>query len=368
MIINEFELNNDLEYIKENISYISKFIEENNINDNLLNLEKEMLKDGFWDDMNQSKKVVKEINNLKNILDNFNNIKSIYDNIIILIDFIKSGETEFNDELNNNLLEIKEKINDFRISILLNGKYDNYNAIVSINSGAGGTESFDFVNILFQMYQKWANKHNFKITVLDYLAGDTVGFKNISFLVEGDFVYGLLKSEKGVHRLIRISPFDSNGKRHTTFAAVNVVPEIENELNVEIRPEDIEIDTFRASGAGGQHVNTTNSAVRIKHLKTGIIVTCQNERSQLQNKEFAIKLLKSKLVELEIEKQNKEISDIKGKEEKIEWGSQIRSYIMQPYELVKDHRTKFEKNNVSNVFNGDIDDFSKSYLEYIVNK
>lgn len=280
-----------------------------------------------------------------------------------MIEFLKSGDLSFENELIEEMDIIVNLVDEYKTTILLNGKYDNNNVIVTINSGAGGVESFDFVSMLYQMYEKWANKHKYKFKILDYLQADEVGFKNITFSIEGEYVYGLLKSEKGVHRLIRISPYDSNKRRHTTFAAVNVIPDLEQEINIEINSSDIEVDTYRASGAGGQHVNTTNSAVRIKHISTGIVVTCQNERSQIQNKETAMKILKSKLIELEIENNNKVIQDIKGKEEKIEWGSQIRSYIMQPYELVKDHRTKYEETNVESVLGGQIDGFIKAYLK-----
>lgn len=280
-----------------------------------------------------------------------------------MMEFLKSGDLSFENELIEEMDIIVNLVDEYKTTILLNGKYDNNNVIVTINSGAGGVESFDFVSMLYQMYEKWANKHKYKFKILDYLQADEVGFKNITFSIEGEYVYGLLKSEKGVHRLIRISPYDSNKRRHTTFAAVNVIPDLEQEINIEINSSDIEVDTYRASGAGGQHVNTTNSAVRIKHISTGIVVTCQNERSQIQNKETAMKILKSKLIELEIENNNKVIQDIKGKEEKIEWGSQIRSYIMQPYELVKDHRTKYEETNVESVLGGQIDGFIKAYLK-----
>lgn len=308
-------------------------------------------------------KIIKELNEKKGLVDKYKDLKSRYENIEIIIDFIKSGDESFENELNNEIQVIIDLIEQYKITILLNEKYDNNNAIITINSGAGGVESFDFVSMLYQMYEKWANKHKYKIKILDYLQADEVGFKNITFSIDGEYIYGLLKSEKGVHRLIRISPYDSNKRRHTTFAAVNVVPDLEQEINIEINSSDVEIDTYRASGAGGQHVNTTNSAVRIKHIKTGIVVTCQNERSQIQNRETAMKILKSKLIELEIENNNKVLQNIKGKEEKIEWGSQIRSYIMQPYELVKDHRTKYEETNVENVLNGQIDEFIKSYLK-----
>lgn len=273
-----------------------------------------------------------------------------------MIDFYKDGDISFEDEIEVTRKSLNEKIENMKIKILLSDKYDTYDAIITINSGAGGMESFDFVDMLFRMYEKWANKNNFKIEILDYLSED-VGFKNITFQITGEYIYGKLKTENGVHRLVRISPFDSNAKRHTTFAAVGVSPIINQDSQVDIRVDDIEIDTYRSSGAGGQHVNTTNSAVRIRHKETGIVVTCQNERSQIQNKEHALKILKSKLIQLEMQNRENELKDLKGKEEKIEWGSQIRSYIMQPYEMVKDHRNKYEESNAKSVLDGNIDNF-----------
>jgi len=252
------------------------------------------------------------------------------------------------------------------LNTLLNEKYDNLNALVTLHSGAGGTESYDFVNILFRMYQKFCDDENLKLIVLDFLKED-VGYKSITFKVLGDNAYGLLKSEKGVHRLVRISPFDANKRRHTTFASVEVIPEIENDNEIVINPAELKIDTFRSSGAGGQHVNTTDSAIRITHIPTNIVVTCQNERSQVQNKENALKVLKSKLLNLKISQQKNTISEISGELDKIEWGSQIRSYVFCPYTMVKDHRTNFETSNVEEILDGKLEDFILSYLKYIKN-
>lgn len=322
-----------------------------------------MLEEDFWNNKEKSLEVLKKLKELKNLKGKYTEIIEKFENIEVLIDFIKQGEEEFIEELTEEISKLKESIDDMTVKILLNGKYDNNSAIITINSGAGGVESFDYVRMLFEMYDKWAKKHDYKLEIIDYLDGEEAGFKNITFLIEGEYIYGLLKAERGIHRMVRISPFDANKRRHTTFAAVNVLPNLDNDISINIDSSEIEIDTYRASGAGGQHVNTTDSAVRIKHLKTGIVVTCQKERSQMKNKEYAMKILKSKLLELEIEKQNNEINEIKGNEDKIEWGYQIRSYVMQPYELVKDHRTKYEEYNVENVLNGNIDEFIKNYLK-----
>ncbi len=246
----------------------------------------------------------------------------------------------------------------------MNEEYDSQDAILTINAGAGGVEACDWAEMLYRMYERWANKKTFKIEILDILQGDTAGIKSIMVSIKGNYAYGLLKGEKGVHRLVRISPFDSNARRHTSFAAVNVIPEIHNDVSIEIKQEALKIDTYRSSGAGGQHVNTTDSAVRITHLPTNIVVTCQKERSQIKNRETAMKILKSRLIELELEKKDKEIQSIKGQESKIEWGSQIRSYVFQPYKLVKDHRTKAEEGNTDKVMDGEIDIFINEYLKY----
>ncbi len=329
-------------------------------------LEKEMMEDGFWD-REDNKTVLQELNQNKNFVQDVNKINETYENIEILLEFIDNGDESSIKELENTYKEFVNLTNEFNNKILLNGEYDINSAIVTINSGAGGTEACDWANMLYRMYERWCNKKGFKVEILDILTGDEAGIKSITLNVKGEFAYGLLACEKGVHRLVRISPFDSNARRHTSFAAVNVIPEIEDDVTINLNMSDLNIDTYRASGAGGQHVNTTDSAVRITHLPTGVVVTCQNERSQLKNKESALKVLKAKLFELELEKKEKELREIKGEENKIEWGSQIRSYVMQPYKLVKDHRTKCEEGNVDKVMDGDIDEFITSYLKYKAN-
>ena len=310
------------------------------------------------------RKILKNLNNKKKLLEEYDILKNSYEEIDTIIEFLEMGDNSFETELEPKISDLDKEIKNFKTKLLLNEEYDMNSAILTINAGAGGTEACDWAQMLYRMYDRWANHHKFKVEILDSLAGEEAGIKSITLNIKGNYAYGYLKGEKGVHRLVRISPFDSNARRHTSFAAVNVIPEIDDEVEIDIRSEDLKIDTYRASGAGGQHVNTTDSAVRITHLPTNTVVTCQNERSQLKNKETAMKILKAKLFELEMEKREKEISDIKGAESKIEWGSQIRSYVFQPYKMVKDHRTKAEEGNVEKVMDGDIDLFINEFLNF----
>lgn len=266
-------------------------------------------------------------------------------------------------ELCEKLKNFGEYIEENTLTTLLNGEYDNCNAILTLHAGAGGTEAQDWASMLYRMYSMYCEKNNFKIQIIDSLDGDEAGLKSITFLVEGDKAYGYLKAEMGVHRLVRISPFDSNKRRHTSFASLEVMPEIDETVDVEINPDDIRVDTYRSSGAGGQHVNKTDSAIRITHYPTGIVVTCQNERSQIQNREMAFKVLKSKLIALKVEEREKNLKEIKGDIKKIEWGSQIRSYVFCPYTMVKDHRTNFETSDVDGVMNGNLKPFILDYLK-----
>lgn len=300
----------------------------------------------------------KELDLLKEIDVQFKNIK----NDINMLDGLQEEEKlEYENIISAELTSLCEKTNSLYLDTLLNKKYDNLNALVMLHSGAGGTESYDFVEMLFRMYTKYCEKENLKLVVNDYLKED-VGYKSLSFTISGENAYGKMKSEKGVHRLVRVSPFDSNKRRHTTFASVEVIPEIINDEEVNINPQDLKIDTFRSSGAGGQHINKTESAVRITHLPTNIVVSCQNERSQIQNKETCLKILKSKLLLIKEQQHLNEISEISGEQQKIEWGNQIRSYIFCPYTLVKDHRTNYETSDVDAVMNGELEDFVLSYL------
>ena len=267
------------------------------------------------------------------------------------------------EELNSTILELVKEVEEARLEMLLSGKYDSFNAILTLHAGAGGTEAMDWTNMLFRMYSMYAEKHNFKVKVLDVLDGEEAGIKSITFLVSGENAYGYLKAEKGVHRLVRISPFDANARRHTSFASLEVMPEIDEVPDIVIRPEDLKIDTYRSSGAGGQHVNKTESAIRITHIPTGIIVACQTERSQIQNRETAMKMLYSKLVEKQELEEQEKLASIRGDVKKIEWGSQIRSYVFCPYTMVKDHRTNYETSDIQAVMNGDIQDFINEYLK-----
>ncbi|PGH24327.1 peptide chain release factor 2 [Fusobacterium animalis] len=328
-------------------------------------LEKLTFEENFWSDKRKSSEIIKNMNFEKNIVSRYEKLATEIDDEEVLIDFVESGETSFEGELSEKHKILKNDVEEFEINLLLDGEYDMNNAIVTIHSGAGGTEACDWADMLYRMYLRWCNLKNYKVTELDFMEGDSVGVKSVTFLVEGINAYGYLKSEKGVHRLVRISPFDANKKRHTSFASVEVVPEVDENVEVEIDPADIRIDTYRASGAGGQHVNMTDSAVRITHFPSGIVVTCQKERSQLSNRETAMKMLKSKLLELEIKKKEEEMKKIQGEQSDIGWGNQIRSYVFQPYALVKDHRTNTEIGNVKAVMDGSIDDFINSYLRWI---
>lgn len=296
-------------------------------------------------------------------LELINNIKKQIDNCSIIIEILENEEDDaLFSELQETLMSLKNLIQNIKINTLLSGKYDSYNAIITLHAGAGGTEAQDWTQMLYRMYSMYTEKMKFKTVVLDLLDGDEAGIKSITFKVEGLNAYGYLKAEKGVHRLVRISPFDSNARRHTSFASVEVMPELEELPEIEIKPDDLRIDTYRSSGAGGQHVNKTDSAVRITHLPTGIVVACQNERSQIQNRETAMRMLYGKLAEKQEQEELERMAEIRGSIKKIEWGSQIRSYVFQPYTLVKDHRTGFETSDIQSVMNGDIQDFIISYL------
>ena len=296
-------------------------------------------------------------------LELINNIKKQIDNCSIIIEILENEEDDaLFSELQETLMSLKNLIQNIKINTLLSGKYDSYNAIITLHAGAGGTEAQDWTQMLYRMYSMYTEKMKFKTVVLDLLDGDEAGIKSITFKVEGLNAYGYLKAEKGVHRLVRISPFDSNARRHTSFASVEVMPELEELPEIEIKSDDLRIDTYRSSGAGGQHVNKTDSAVRITHLPTGIVVACQNERSQIQNRETAMRMLYGKLAEKQEQEELERMAEIRGSIKKIEWGSQIRSYVFQPYTLVKDHRTGFETSDIQSVMNGDIKDFIISYL------
>jgi len=330
----------------------------------LAELKTQMEDPAVWSDPKRAQTVGRRISFIENRLDLFNDLKRRIDDtegIALLAE--EEGDISLFDDLKQEVQEISEKINALEFETLLTGPYDSRDAIVTLHAGAGGTEAMDWVEMLYRMYSRWAERKGFEVETLDILPGDEAGLKSVSFSVRGDYAYGFLRSEKGVHRLVRISPFDSNQRRHTSFASVDVLPEIEAEEEVEISPDEIRIDTFRASGAGGQHVNKTDSAVRITHIPTGIVVTCQNERSQHANKLVAMRVLKAKLLALKEEERLKEIENLRGPQKEITWGSQIRSYVFQPYTLVKDHRTGLEVSSVERVMDGDIDDFIYAKLQ-----
>ncbi|MFZ7988101.1 peptide chain release factor 2 [uncultured Fusobacterium sp.] len=361
------EIKREFLEMKEKTENIRRSLDLEKRKSTVKELEKLTFEDGFWSDKRKSSEIIKSMNFEKNIVSRYEKLATEIDDEEVLVDFVESGEMSFESELQTKHKILKSDIEEFEINLLLDGEYDINNAIVTIHSGAGGTEACDWADMLYRMYLRWCNLKGYKVSEFDFMEGDSVGIKSVTFLVEGINAYGYLKSEKGVHRLVRISPFDANKKRHTSFASVEVVPEVDENVEVEINPVDIRIDTYRASGAGGQHVNMTDSAVRITHFPSGIVVTCQKERSQLSNRETAMKMLKSKLLELEIKKKEEEMKKIQGEQSDIGWGNQIRSYVFQPYALVKDHRTNTEIGNVKAVMDGDIDDFINSYLRWIKN-
>lgn len=326
-----------------------------------------MKEPNFWDDKRESERVISNINSLKNTIDKVKNLKEkITNNFEIVEELKNSYDEELLELVSNEINNIKNEIDDVEVLLLLSGPYDKENAIVEIHSGAGGTEACDWANMLYRMYTRWCEKKNYKVEVIDSQPGEEVGIKSLTMFVKGMNAFGYLKNEKGVHRLVRISPFDSNARRHTSFASIDVTPLIENsDIKIEINPSDIRVDVYRSSGCGGQGVNTTDSAVRITHFPTKIVVTCQNERSQIQNKEKAMEVLKSKLYQLEMEKRNNELKELKGSQNDINFGSQIRSYVMCPYSMVKDHRTNVETSNVDKVLDGDIDLFINASLKEV---
>ena len=330
----------------------------------LSDLEKETLKEDFWQDAKKSNTILSKIKNLKNKITKYKTIENELNNLKELTELVNlEPDEEIAKDIIKNTKKTEKELEKLEISTLLSGKYDSNNAIVTIHPGAGGTESQDWAEMLYRMYTRWAEKNGYKVDELDYLEGEEAGIKSVTFEIIGENAYGYMKGEMGVHRLVRISPFDSGGRRHTSFASVEVLPEISDDIEIEINPDDLRIDTYRASGAGGQHINKTSSAVRITHIPTNIVVACQSERSQIQNRETAMKMLKSKLFDLKEKEHKEKIEDLKGEQRDIAWGSQIRSYVFCPYTMVKDHRTNYEVGNVQAVMDGKIDDFMESYLK-----
>ena len=327
-------------------------------------LEKQAAQPGFWDDAEESQKILKKTGALKSKLESYEALKGDFEDALMMIELAnEEGDESMVDDCRSSVEDIEKRIEELTLTTLLSGEYDAKNALLTFHAGAGGTEAMDWAEMLFRMYTRWGERHGYKVSTLDYLDGDEAGLKSASILIEGENAYGFLKGENGVHRLVRVSPFDANARRQTSFSAIEVIPDIEDDSqDVEIRPEDYEMQVFRSSGAGGQHINKTSSAVRLIHKATGIVVSCQTERSQFQNKETCLRMLRSKLVEIKEREHLDKISDIKGVQQKIEWGSQIRNYVFMPYTLVKDTRTGCETSNVNAVMDGALDPFIESYL------
>ncbi|MCR5843346.1 MAG: peptide chain release factor 2 [Oscillospiraceae bacterium] len=326
-------------------------------------LEAASARDGFWNDVENSQKVQKRLKNLKDKVENYNRLCASWDDMMTMCEMaIEENDDSMLPELQAEFADFTQKLESTRLSTLLTGEYDANNAILTFHAGAGGTEAQDWASMLYRMYNMWADRHGYKVRVMDYLDGDEAGIKSATIMIEGENAYGFLKSEHGIHRLVRVSPFDAAGRRHTSFAAVEVMPEISNDNEIELRDEDIKMDVYRSSGAGGQKVNKTSSAVRLTHIPTGIVVSSQVERSHFQNLENCKDMLRARLAEIKEREHLEKISDIKGVQMKIEWGSQIRSYVFMPYQLVKDHRTEYENGNIDNVMNGDLDGFINAFL------
>ncbi|OXM86349.1 peptide chain release factor 2 [Paenibacillus rigui] len=327
------------------------------------NYEEKMAAPDFWDDNEQAQKTIADMNAIKGSVDQFQALSSEFEDLELMVELMQEEQDDsMAADIEKGIAALVTKLENFELQLLLSQPYDKLNAILELHPGAGGTESQDWAEMLLRMYRRWAEKRDFKVEVLDYLPGDEAGVKSVTLLIKGYNAYGYLKAEKGVHRLVRISPFDASGRRHTSFVSCDVMPEIDDDVEVDIRTEDLKVDTYRSSGAGGQHINTTDSAVRITHLPTGVVVSCQTERSQIKNRERAMKMLRSKLYEKKIEEQMKHLAEIRGEVTDIAWGSQIRSYVFHPYSMVKDHRTSAETGNVGAVMDGDLDMFIDAYL------
>ncbi len=339
------------------------------MNAEIAELEAKTTAPDFWGDSENSSKILQKVKNLKDKVDEYNSLSETAEEIELLIEIGNEEEDlSYLKEARDLFKKLSEDTNTMNLETLLSGPYDKNNAIISLHAGAGGTEAQDWVEMLFRMYSRWCERRGFKTETIDYLDGDEAGIKSVTMVVSGLNAYGYLKAEKGVHRLVRISPFDASGRRHTSFASLDVLPELDDDVTVDINPDEIRVDTFRASGAGGQHINKTDSAIRITHFPTGIVVSCQNERSQHKNRETAMKMLKAKLLEIKEQEQRDKLSDIQGEQMDIGWGSQIRSYVFHPYNLVKDHRTNFEMGNINAVMDGDIDGFINEFLKFRLGK
>lgn len=327
-------------------------------------IEEEMSAGDFWDDNENARKKSQRLDQIKNRLQTIASIEEKFEDAEVYLELDSEEDEDLESELQLTLKDLEKELEELELKLRLNEPYDDHNAIVAIHPGAGGTESQDWAEMLLRMYSRWAEANGYQLETVEFQAGDEAGIKSVTIMVKGDYAYGYLKGERGVHRLVRISPFDSSGRRHTSFASVDVMPELDDDIEVDINENDLKIDTYRASGAGGQHVNKTDSAVRITHLPTGIVVQCQNGRSQHKNKETAMKILSSKLLELKKEAQAEKIDELSGEHKEIAWGNQIRSYVFHPYNMIKDHRTDFEEGNVDKVMDGYLDEFIEEYLKY----
>ncbi|MCI6099341.1 MAG: peptide chain release factor 2 [Selenomonas sp.] len=349
--------------LQEKLDQMEQSLEVPAKEEKIAELEYKMGEPTFWDDAEEAQKINQELNDVKISVDKYKNLKTKFEDAQTLWEMAVEDEDEsLEDDINGDLDKVADGLEALQLEVLLSGPYDANNAILTLHAGAGGTEAQDWTQMLLRMYGRWAERHGFTVETADLLPGDEAGVKSATLFIKGHNAYGFLKSEKGIHRLVRISPFDANARRHTSFAACDIMPEIDDAVEVDINMADVRVDTYRASGAGGQHINKTSSAVRMTHEPTGIVVQCQNERSQLQNREQCLKMLRAKLFELEQEKKEKELAKLEGDQQKIEWGSQIRSYVFQPYTMVKDHRTNEETGNVQAVMDGDLDPFIRAYL------
>ncbi len=358
------ELNQRLSQSQKPIDDLKEALNIDNLKTEIAELEKISTSPDFWDDMEKSQKTMQKIGSLKAKVESYETLKNDFDDAQVMIELAdEEGDESLVEDCTSSVEDIEKRIESMTLSTLLNGEFDGKNAILTFHAGAGGTEAQDWAEMLFRMYNRWGERHGYKVSTLDYLEGDVAGIKSATILIEGENAYGYLHGEMGIHRLVRVSPFDSSGRRHTSFASLEVMPEIDDDVDVEIRDEDIKMDVYRASGAGGQKVNKTSSAVRLTHIPTGIVVSCQIERSQHQNREVAMRMLKSKLVEIKERENLEKIEDIKGDQKEIAWGSQIRSYVFMPYTMVKDHRTNFEMGNITAVMDGDLDGFINAYLK-----
>ncbi|WP_286197944.1 peptide chain release factor 2 [Bacillus sp. ISL-34] len=357
------EIRNELERTAQRLTDFRGLFDLDEKEARIAQLENEMTHPDFWNDQQKAQTVINETNALKEQVNQLSDLNESYENLDLTYELVKEeNDQELLAELEEEITVLAQKMNDFELQLLLSEEYDSKNAILELHPGAGGTESQDWGSMLLRMYTRWGEKRGFKVETLDYLPGDEAGIKSVTLIFKGHNAYGYLKAEKGVHRLVRISPFDSSGRRHTSFVSCEVMPEFDETINIEIRTEDLKVDTYRASGAGGQHINTTDSAVRITHIPTNTVVTCQNERSQIKNKAQAMNMLKAKLYQREIEQQQADLDEIRGEQKEIGWGSQIRSYVFHPYSMVKDHRTSAETGNLGAVMDGDIDMFIDAYL------